>query len=336
MSRLFLLLFNFRNPAVQEAVRRNLRMRFHRYTVIDFLLNLITPLKLYAPPHTIEGISRVKLRFSYRGVIRVSPGNVMRFSPPSVRDRRILASDIMKANVNIGGVGNVFHVRGEMHSLPARLKMRGANNVVEIGANFRCTEPNLEWLIVGENNRVTYGDNVQIYHDDKFGTGEFIRMTGKRCSIEVGDNSRVRLLVESEVGASRDFHMRIGPRAGIASLYVDMASSTRVRIGEGFFCSWDSYLWCGAHALLDAEGDVLNECKKIEIGKNVWFGHGVEVPGEIKVADGCIIGSGVTLVSNVIKPGSIVAVAPAKIYPANVRWVRESPAQYKSGLKWEM
>ena len=74
MSRL-LLLFKFRNPIVQEAIRRSLRMRFHRYALVDFFLNLVAPLKVYARPECITGISRFKLHFSFRGRIYVAPAH---------------------------------------------------------------------------------------------------------------------------------------------------------------------------------------------------------------------------------------------------------------------
>lgn len=331
MFRMIQRMFINQNSRLRSAIAERLASICYWSFLWDALLNFISPLKLYCPPGTIQGISRIRLRWQFSGKLRIKPGNVIKFQDVEAVSRR----NPLPVDVRLLGVGNRLVFKGKLNSMPHQLIVTGKDNLIDIGSNFRCSAHNLSWYLSGNANAIRIGSDVKMEHNPMHSDGlQFIRMTGENCSVSVGDRTRAMLLIEAEPGSPRNFSLNIGSDSAIARLYVVMASSCKMEIGEGFFCSWDCYFWCSAHALLDKEGELLNDCKTISIGKNVWFGHGIEVPGEIRVADGCIIGSGVTLVNNVPKPGSIVTVAPAKVYPVNVKWVRESPVMVQNGMSW--
>jgi acetyltransferase-like isoleucine patch superfamily enzyme len=52
--------------------------------------------------------------------------------------------------------------------------------------------------------------------------------------------------------------------------------------------------------------------KRIYVGVNCWFGHGVTVIGDVKIGHGCIIGAN-TLITKNIPPFSMVVGNPARI-----------------------
>lgn len=327
-------LFNLKDPMMRYVVRRYLSATFHRYTVLDFCLNLIAPLKVKASPEAIKGISRWKLHWAYRGVLRVDPGNVLQFQEVSYAPR----GDRFRCHceVRVSGSNNMMVVRGRLKSLPARLLIAGEHNTVEIGSDFFCQAEYLKWCVSGHDNVLKTGDSVTFSTDNMVDSHcQLIDLDGENCSIDLADKVRIKLKYVGNAGMAKDFHLSVGEGSQIGSMRVSATSSCRFTIGKGFYCSWDCYFWCSGHSVLAKDGTLLNDCREITIGDHVWFGHGIEVPGEIKIADGCIIGNNVVLTNNVLKPNSIVTVAPAKIYPVNVRWVKESPVMLQRGVTYK-
>ncbi|MFN0729540.1 CatB-related O-acetyltransferase [Polaribacter gochangensis] len=64
--------------------------------------------------------------------------------------------------------------------------------------------------------------------------------------------------------------------------------------------------------LYNGELKELKENYKIEIGNDVWIGHGVIIVGNIKIGNGAIIAAGAVVTKDVI-PYAIVAGTPAKL-----------------------
>ena len=95
-----------------------------------------------------------------------------------------------------------------------------------------------------------------------------------------------------------------------------------VRIGDHVMVGPNVSILTPMHPLLasernmrtDADGRnyVLEYCKPITIGDNVWIGGNVTINGGVTIGSGCVIGSG-SVVTRDIPPGVIAAGVPCKV-----------------------
>ncbi|WP_298764371.1 CatB-related O-acetyltransferase [uncultured Polaribacter sp.] len=64
--------------------------------------------------------------------------------------------------------------------------------------------------------------------------------------------------------------------------------------------------------LFNGELKTLKEEKKIEIGNDVWIGHGVIIVGNVKIGNGAILAAG-SVITKDVAPYSIIAGVPGKM-----------------------
>lgn len=299
--------------------------------MFQWVLNLITPLKIVAGEGAIKGCSEWWLRWHFSGKIVVGTGNSL------VLNIERGKCDIRRKNcyMIVTGERNRVEFDSPIHELHPHLEVGGCDNEVRIGGDFKVFLKEFVWHWFGKNNRLVIGKNSlwprnNVVHDgfDK------ISMGGENCSIEIGDRFAGRLNIVSAVhDIPFNWHFTMGDDCSLTGAVIRPNSICNVTISDRAFISWDFYIWCGSHAIVDDSGECLNECKGVFIGKNCWFGHGVEIPGTISVADNCVVGSHVVLARNVKRSGSIVSLPRAEILDVDVKWVRESPVEVRRGMR---
>jgi len=82
--------------------------------------------------------------------------------------------------------------------------------------------------------------------------------------------------------------------------------------------------------LFNGELATLKETKKVQIGNDVWIGHGVIIIGNVTIGNGAIIAAG-SVVTKDVMPYSIVAGNPAKLI--KMRFSNEIILEIES-LEW--
>lgn len=290
------------------------------------IINLVGSLKLDIRG-AIVGCSARNLRRYFHGKISIAHGNELVFDNMVLPNARC----VKPVYIKITGQGNRVVFKGMVSELHPHLEVGGENNLIEIGDNFRVDAKGLIWYWFGKNNKLRIGKNAWFSANPHVWDG-FNRITlgGEECSVEFGDNFKGNVIISSMTHKSAyKWSFSCGRDCILNGVTLDAASACSVSFGDGVFAAWDFYVWCGAHAILDADGTLLNHCKGVRIGNNVWIGHGVEIPGAVTVADDCVIGGHVLLVTDVNERGSVVASPKAKVVPADVIWKRESPVMIK-------
>ncbi len=152
------------------------------------------------------------------------------------------------------------------------------------------------------SNKIFLGPNVQIFGLDNIVIGDYCTI-GENTLLTVNNrsNKEIQLTINSNVYLGRDNFISVGKSVYISGYCI-----------FGNKCS----LICSDHIFdspLIPYGISGNSYeKRIIIGVNCWFGHGVSVIGNVKIGHGSIIGANTLIIKN-IPPFSMVVGNPAKI-----------------------
>ena len=167
----------------------------------------------------------------------------------------------------------------------------------------------------------------------------------KGCSVNIyGRHNRVVFdkTVKSFCGCidigSDDCHVNdcivsVGSNCTAAGLGIQLLENGQtVEIGaDCMFSSGINILASDTHALIDAEGRVINRGKSVKIGNHVWVGRGVTILKNSVVGDGCVIGAGSVYTCHKGVSECIYAGVPARIVkelPNGTRWSRQRPSEF--------
>lgn len=88
-----------------------------------------------------------------------------------------------------------------------------------------------------------------------------------------------------------------------------------VEIGDACLIAMHCRIVSSNHAVPPLGTDIRSlpdELRPTKIGRDVWLGAGVTVLGGVKIGDGCIVGAG-AVVSTDLPPGSIAVGVPARV-----------------------
>lgn len=77
-----------------------------------------------------------------------------------------------------------------------------------------------------------------------------------------------------------------------------------------------------SHAILNNEGDRINNARDVTIGKHVWLGAHVRVMKGVKIADNCVVANSSVVTSSLNTNNSIYGGNPARLLKENIRWTR--------------
>ena len=169
----------------------------------------------------------------------------------------------------------------------------GLNNTIIIKRG--CRFANVQIRIIGNNNKISFGENVSI---------------SKRCSFWMeGDN------IEITIGDNTSFNHTCHLCA--------QENSTKISIGSNCMFSNNIIVRTSdSHPIFDTQsGKRINMAKSVYIGDNVWIAAHVTILKGVKINDGSILGFG-SIVSKDIQSNCIAVGTPARAVKENVCWRR--------------
>ena len=170
----------------------------------------------------------------------------------------------------------------------------GENNKLILGKG--CKLYNTKIHIIGNNNQIVFGDNVNIGPKCSFW------IEGNNCKIYVGSMSTFTQFVH--VNAQEDF--------------------SEISIGED--CMFSNHIiirTSDSHPIYDLDtNERVNFAKSINIGKHVWIAPHSTIMKGSDIGNGAIIGSN-TLVTKKIPDNCLAVGLPAKVVKQNIKWTRE-------------
>ncbi len=304
------------------------------YYLCQALLNFLFPLKIKAAKGTISGCNLLKLRYKFRGggLIQVSKGNQLRFKDELIQGPVIKS----KVKILIGGENNTLTISLQTERLHPCIEMGGMNNKIAIGKNFKPFSSGMCWYWFGNGNVLTIGDNVTVPNNPRI-PAHFnrISMGGENCSITISDNCFLGLNIISGVhNACKDWHFECGEGTSLGGLLITPVSPCKISIGKKVQLSWNVYIGCGSHALIDENGNCRNVCQGVTIGDNCWIGTNVVIPGTTLIPNGCIVGSNAVVTKSFEEERCVLGGVPAKIIKHDVKWIWESPIMVLRGMMY--
>lgn len=182
----------------------------------------------------------------------------------------------------------VFRINRSSLCTYCKSKIKGHNNLVEIGSNCRLLD--CTFFIKGNNNHIVIEedcmlDNVSFWISD--------------------DNNFIKL------GRS----ITIGKRCEFAAL-----EGCQIVVGDNCLFSHDIRLRTSdSHSIIDVSGKRINPAKDISIGKHCWIGMQSLFLKGACVGDDCIVGAR-SMVSHEFGSNMVIAGQPARILKEDVNW----------------
>lgn len=210
--------------------------------------------------------------------------------------------------------------------------IEGGGNQIKFGGLFYKSR----FIISGQNNKIVHNGDIEKSIFSVLGyNNELItnNATINEVTITVqGNNNRIYLeegvilrkatiIVRGE-GCS----VAIGARSTFGGIrIVNVGKDNAVTIGENCLFSDFIELWASdTHAILDGEGNMINQEKPIDIGNNVWVGSRVIILKGVTIEDGSILGMGSVITKDV--PSNVISAGyPNKTIKENVKWLLDYP-----------
>jgi len=177
------------------------------------------------------------------------------------------------------------------------LKVKGRNNFISpIPNRLRIT-------IYGDNNKVILDDCPLFEGAIIIGTSD---CPIQNCVVEIGEKS-----------TSEGIYMML------------LENNSKIKIGKDCMFSSGVDIYCtDTHSVLNADNEVINVGKFIELGDHVWCGKNVKIGKNTKIADNSIIGWGSVVTRAFEKTNVLIAGNPAQIVKENINWDRARPTKY--------
>lgn len=165
----------------------------------------------------------------------------------------------------------------------------GTNNEINVQRGY-LWKTNIQ--IVGNHNQIIIDPDVKI-HLTK------IILRGNNCIIKIGNATT------------------------FGSTYiVCMGKNNSINIGKECMFAEDIEIWnTDSHPIFDANGNITNISKPINIGNHVWCGKGSKILKGVSIGDNAVIGMQ-ALVTKDIVGGTLNVGIPAKSIKENINWDR--------------
>lgn len=182
-----------------------------------------------------------------------------------------------------------------------------------------------------------YGVENKIYLHKTCMVEGCITICGHNNTIIIGENTHF-LSVKIEIGQLErklpisNSTLIVGDENNIVECEILMAEcDSSITMGNDCMLSHGIKIWCSdTHAVLDMEGNVLNQGKFIEIGNHVWIGMDVRIMKNTKISDNSIIGVGSIVTRCFDTPNVAIGGNPAAIIKEGITWSRQSCFEYKA------
>ena len=187
---------------------------------------------------------------------------------------------------------NLFGVRIENRGY-GRIKklIRGMNNEIVIGKGTSLD--NVFFRIIGNNNRITFGENCRVRNECSFW------MEGSNIEIIIGNNCTFN-------------H---------TNHFCAQEDNTKIILGDNcMFSNNITIRTSDSHSVLDKNtGKRINPSGNVIIGKHVWVAAQVLILKGVEIGEDSIIATK-ALVSRSIPSNCIAAGIPAKVIKTDVTW----------------
>lgn len=212
---------------------------------------------------------------------------------------------------NFNGIGNVIIINGVVLSR-SRLEIDGSDN------NFilNCRIDKLSIKIIGDNNKIEFGNNSTIVNSSIYINGNSNNITlGEKCNLK-----QTHFWIEDN-----NCKIEIGDKTSIESAQLAATEdNSEIVIGEDCMFSYDIEIRTGdSHSILDQNTKKrINQAKSVFIGNHVWIGAKVIILKGVNIEDNVVIGTG-SIVTNYCPNNSIMSGIPAKIIKDQITWCRQ-------------
>lgn len=168
-----------------------------------------------------------------------------------------------------------------------RFSISGEHN--EVNTN-NAVISNSSINIKGNNNTLFLYNNVKL-------RGATVNIRGNGCSITIGENS--------SFGGVR---------------MINVGENNPINIGKDCLFSDHIEIWASdTHSILNANNEMINPEKPINIKDRVWVGSHVTILKGVTIGSDSIIGMG-TIVTQKVQPKSISVGVPNRTIRENVTW----------------
>ncbi len=178
-----------------------------------------------------------------------------------------------------------------------RFRIKGANNIIEIGEKARLT--NCTFTIFGSNCNIKIGGGSTIVSNVSFWCED--------------DNSSIFI--------GQDFMMGSG--------HIASTKGENIILDDDCMLSEDIEIRNGdSHAITNDNNERINFAKPVVIGKHVWVTAHCKIMKGSKIPDNCIIGNSSLVAHKFKETNAIYAGNPARLIKGNVNW-NKYRSQYK-------
>lgn len=123
----------------------------------------------------------------------------------------------------------------------------------------------------------------------------------------------------------------IGENCSFVDAHLDLREGKYIYIGNDCQVSFGVYIWnSDAHAILDKEGNPINNANDVYIGNHVWLGQNCLVLKGSYINDNSIVGAMSLVNKKFFEKNIVIAGNPAKIIKFDIGgWSRSSPSTIK-------
>ena len=187
-------------------------------------------------------------------------------------------------------------------NFPLKVVSKGENNSVFYPKSLLKRKSSVK--IYGNNNKVVIKDNCYL-HNFHLIIG-FPDCPANNCYVEIGEHTSFN-------GTT----IQIGE------------NNSRVIIGSNCMFSFDIELNCtDSHSVLDANENLLNRGKFIEIGNKVWICKNATIMKNTKIPDNSIVSQNSVVTREFTESGIVIAGCPARQVKSGIHWKFDRPNKY--------
>jgi acetyltransferase-like isoleucine patch superfamily enzyme len=175
-----------------------------------------------------------------------------------------------------------------------KFKIKGLDNKLKFGKG--CTIRNTNIQIYGNNNFISFGNNVKVYEKLK------ILIESNNCTLYIGNNTTI--------GSAK---IQLGEKKTKVLIGEDCMLSREITINTSDF-----------HSVLDLESNKrINFAKDVTIGSHVWIGNGVYILKGAIINNNSIIAAKSVVPGKVFENNVVIGGVPAKIIRTGINWDRK-------------
>lgn len=207
----------------------------------------------------------------------------------------ILNARLFNVNFNIASRSRLYIKNVFLRRVTVSIHDDGYNNKVFIQGQLS----NSTIKIYGSENRIFFSGNCRLNNFE-------LIVKGTGCVVYIGSNTTIG-----------------------GCYMVCMGKKRHILIGKECMLADDIEIWASdSHAVLDANGVLLNPSGSVTIGKHVWIGKQVAIMKGVSIGDNAVIGMR-SIVTKDIAAGTLNVGIPSKSIRKNINWDREYITKYE-------